>query len=90
MGEQDTIMTGQNMTDRTGWTQVSCPASDRIRDEHLDKVVSSSLTDLDGEYGDPVVYTEWSVGDVPLLRDYRWVATERECEHWIPDAEAAA
>lgn len=38
--------------------------------------VLSSLTDLDGEYGDPVMDTTWghTGTEVPVLRDVRWPA----------------
>lgn len=74
------------MWSRAGWKRISCEE----RNEHYALAGSalepvSSLTDLDGEFGTPVVFTEWARRDQdePLLRDYRWPDSERECEHYF-------
>lgn len=75
-----------NMHDLDGWVPISCPQSDEIR---TTAHPVSSLTDLSGDYGTPVVYTEWGApdSDAPVLRDYRWPdARERNCEHYVPEA----
>jgi hypothetical protein len=72
-----------NMHDLRGWAPVTCVASDAIRSN---KRPVSSLTDLSGTYGTPVVYTEWADADRPVLRDYRWPDSERDCAHYVPDA----
>ncbi len=70
------------MHDLNGWTPVACEQSDLIRDS-LRPV--SSLTDLTGQYGPPIVYTEWATDDErPVLRDYRWPNSEWECKHYVP------
>ncbi len=82
------------------WRQVNC----QERDALIDRLgrsyngfsaesgigVFSSLTDIDGEYGPPEIFTEWGyrVTDVPVLRDYRWPGSGRPCEHFIYDEAA--
>lgn len=84
-----------NMYDLTGWQPVTCLQRDAIifeRDGGVDLHVFSSLTDLYGNYGTPVVYTELGLGDEPILRDYRYPPSDgsnsgpdaRPCEHYIP------
>ncbi|WP_345434826.1 hypothetical protein [Microbacterium gilvum] len=83
------IVLPDDMRTLTGWQAVSCERSDEVRAEHLDKTVRSSLTDLDGRFGGPVIFTEWATADGrPLLRDYRWGAAERPCEHYEPEGGA--
>jgi hypothetical protein len=76
-----------NMHDVRGWKLVPCAESDEIRQGARPR---SSLTDLEGTYGTAVVYTEWSspTEDHPILRDYRWPQSDRECEHYVPEASA--
>ena len=46
----------RNMFDHSDWHQISCAERDpMVQALHP----FSSLTDLDGEYGTPIVYTEW-------------------------------
>ena len=74
---------GGNMHDKSGWVKIPCEESDQIRNASYG--VSSGLTDLDGVYGQAVVYTEWmDEMEGPLLRDYRWPHGDRPCEHWVP------
>lgn len=79
--------TGGNMLDRVGWMPVTCEEADEIR--RRDLFVSSTLTDLDGEFGDPVMYIEWGskVTKVAMLREYRWF-DGRPCEHLTPMVSA--
>jgi hypothetical protein len=81
----DRVTAGDNMNNRDGWHPVTCLLSDELRARSTR--VSSSLTDWDGEYGDPVTYTEWSDDDgTPLLRDYVWFHDDGDnCEHLTPD-----
>lgn len=79
----------QGMHDLDGWQRVTCEVAEVIK--HANAVrVFSSLTDPDGLYGHPVIYTEWGIpemsdGDVPLLRDYQWPQDpSRSCEHYVP------
>lgn len=71
----------QHIHDMSGWEQVLCVEADKIKsdrgyahDGSGDLTVYSSCTDLDGEFGDPLVFTEWGVSgneDQPVLREYR-------------------
>lgn len=71
-----------NMYDLDGWAPISCASSEELR---ADKTPVSSLTDPDGTHGTPIVYTEWATDDgTPVLRDYRWPNSSRECEHYTP------
>lgn len=72
----------RGMYDMTGWSLIDCVESDRIRSEHT-VTVASSLTDPSGVYSSGVVFSEWWAGDEPLLRDYRWTAEDRPCEHFV-------
>lgn len=69
------------MYDLDGWHEVGCTTSDGLRDTK--KIVSSSLSDPDGQYSDGgIFYTEWATPDgVPFLRDYRYL-DERPCKHY--------
>lgn len=72
-----------DMNDMRGWVKVTCEESDRLLETNLNKCVLSGLTDIDGEYGEPFVYREWGDGEgSPMVRDYRWPASDRECEHY--------
>ena len=83
------------MTGESVWVAVACEVADVIRhSEHVKP--TASKTDLSGEYGDPEVFTEWSVTypsgrEVAILREHRWpgrpddhgpVADARPCEHY--------
>lgn len=82
------------MHDRHGWTRITCAE----RDEHLSIMgdharVFSSLTDLSGEFGNPLVFTEWGRddGDEPILKDFRYPPEDGSnsgpdaapCEHYF-------
>lgn len=65
------------MNNMAGWLRITCYE----RDEHFALAKDtggiepiSGLTDPDGEYGTPLVFTEWARkdSDEPLLRDYRY------------------
>lgn len=72
-----------DMNDLSGWMEIACVESDAIREG---KRPVSSLTDPSGTYGTPVVYTEWAGRDDerPLLRDYLWPDSDRDCTHYVP------
>lgn len=78
---------GANMHDLTGWRKVSCTERESIFLSGDGFTVSSSLTDLDGEYGEPVVYTEWALGGLPRLRDYRYPDDGNDCAHYATEAD---
>lgn len=71
-----------------GFTRVDCVVADIIRNSP-ELRVASSLTDLGGRYGEPVVFTEWG-----LEAGGRWIVAMREirrpddptriCQHWVP------
>lgn len=72
------------MYDVAGWHTITCVESDELRQN---KRPRSSLTDMTGRFGEPVIYTEWEdTTGVPVLREYVWPQSKRECEHWVPDA----
>jgi hypothetical protein len=77
---------GGNMLNRIGWMPITCEESDSVR---KGLTPASSLTDLDGEFGEPVIYTEWysTETNVSILRDYRWF-DGRPCEHLVVMASA--
>lgn len=80
-----------DMRDMRGWQKISCTERDehyQIAEQALEPV--SSLTDPDGQFGTPIVFTEWARrdSDESLLRDYRWPAEgvsagARICEHYF-------
>lgn len=74
----------QGMHDKTGYVEISCQEYEDALTPDLR--VSSSLTDPDGVYGSPLVYTEWydPVTDRPVLRSYLRGPRdgERTCDHW--------
>lgn len=74
----------RDMYDLSGWTPVDCQRSDEVRSGTHPV---SSLTDLSGQFGEPIVYTEWADEfERPALRDYRWPESPRPCEHYVPVA----
>lgn len=74
-------MSSDNMDDLDGWTAVACHASDDIR--AVARSITSSLTDLHGQYGLPIIYTEWAFSDgIPVLRDYRYPDSDKPCAHY--------
>jgi hypothetical protein len=79
------------------WRKISCVEREDLIDEkgrsfngfHDESGIGvlSSLTDPDGTYGSPRVFTEWGYDyDQPVLRDERYPGTDRPCEHhaWEP------
>jgi hypothetical protein len=81
------MKTGGNMHDLTGWVEIDCLLADGILFDSTRSAPrpSSSLTDPEGEYGEPVTYTEWADGDVPRLRTYLYPAPRSECRHYVPE-----
>lgn len=78
-----------HMWDMNGWRKVDCETSEAVLIAHPDRSVGSSLTDLSGEFGEPIVFTEWDSDGSPILRNYRWPQTAgRVCEHWVPEVSA--
>lgn len=76
--------------DMTGWRSVDCREADLIRRQGAGLVVGSALTDTDGQYGRPLIFTEWwwrtAKGEEPVLRDYRHPdhgENEPGCAHYI-------
>lgn len=76
------------------WIKATCVERDLAF--HAEKLkVWSGLTDIDGEYGRPSMFTEWGSADgtTPIVADLRWLAEDdkRPCEHmiYIPKDQAA-
>lgn len=70
-----------------GWRQVTCSERDEVFRSMALPIVASSLTDPEGRYGDPVIFTEWADDadrDAAVLRDYL-----PNCTHFVPDEVAA-
>ena len=77
------------------WRRVTCEERDDVYNAGIDGWgVGSSLTDLDGLYGEPQMFTEWwdKATERPVLRDRRYPSREfgradlRPCEHFVADA----
>lgn len=72
------------MTNPT-WSRIACEVADVLRHQEARPLVPvGSLTDLAGEFGRPLVYTEWGFKDTeqPVMREYRWPKQDRPCEHY--------
>jgi hypothetical protein len=84
------------MEDMNSWRPTSCFEADVIRRQGSGLSVASSLTDQDGEYGQPTIFTEWWWNDrIPVLRDYRYPGQHgapdyRPCRHFIAQSLEAA
>lgn len=69
-----------------GWVHATCIERD-ILFKSSQLTVWSGLTDLDGTYGAPCMFTEWGSADgtTPVVADLRWIAEDdkRPCEHRI-------
>lgn len=83
-------LTPRGSHDLTGWRNIDCREADLIRRQGAGLIVASSLTDTEGQYGDPVIFTEWwwrnAAGDEPVLRDYRYPSEADpafSCTHFI-------
>lgn len=78
-----------SMYDLTGWRSLSCGQRELVvtaMELTGGKRPVSSLTDLDGTFGPPVIFTEWESEDGrTLLRDYldRPFTDSANCSHWI-------
>jgi hypothetical protein len=80
------VFTNESM----GFVRVGCMIADLLKQNEIVKP-HSSLTDLHGEFGEPIVFTEWGItttdgtGTRVVLREIRWPdAPERDCQHWVP------
>jgi len=85
----------KGMWDMTSWVGVNCFEADVIRRQGSGLSVASSLTDHDGEYGQPVIFTEWWWFEIPVLRDYRYPGQRGEpdykpCKHYLATGPKAA
>lgn len=79
------------MMGRDGWVEIPCREADEIRSQGV--TPGSSLTDLSGERGTAVMYTEWwNEANEPVLRDYLWHPREERaaCEHLVPASTAGS
>lgn len=59
-----------SMDDLADWVPIDCDERDYLIDGPRPLSVASSLTDLEGRFGTPVIFTEWWLDDQPVLRDY--------------------
>ena len=72
------------------WVPIPCLTADLIR-QHPDVHVHASRTDMTGEYGEPCIYTEWGIDDIPVMREWRYPSAvpgepdPRPCEHLAYD-----
>lgn len=72
-----------DMWDLDGWAEVSCHERDGMQDDMLRPI--SSLTDPEGEFGSPIIFTEWGFNDDhPVIRDYR--VPGEGCTHYVNEA----
>jgi len=82
------------MNDLAGWRLVTCREADVIRRQGAGLQVASGLSDLNGQYGKPIVFTEWWWDNEPVLREYRYPADngayDTPCAHWIATSPEAA
>lgn len=76
------------------WIEVACEVADVIR--HCEHVTpSAGRSDLDGEWGAPSVYTEWSMRDKPIMREWRFPSRipgepdPEPCRHEVPTRDEA-
>ena len=75
------------------WITATCKERDEVFYAN-ELSVWSGLTDLDGEYGIPSMFTEWGSydGTTPIVADLRYTeeGTTRPCEHriYVPAATA--
>jgi len=80
-----------SMGNLTGWRQVSCREADLIRRQGSGLKPASTLTDHEGQFGKPIVFTEWWWDDEPVLREYRYPTDDgTPCGHWIAASDEAA
>lgn len=82
------------MWDLDGWTPIPCAQREEIVHNHTHGklTVFSGLTDPEGEYGSPLVYTEWGIADEerPVLRDYLTYDDNRKpkkCTHYLKETK---
>ncbi|MFZ1361440.1 MAG: hypothetical protein WAS05_00700 [Candidatus Nanopelagicales bacterium] len=81
---------GQDTYDSFGWVEVTC-VIDALLVQAPGLKVASTITDLDGLYGEPLSYTEWFITDqndqeLPVLRSFYWPnrGESGECRHYVP------
>ena len=74
--------------------KISCVERDELLAASV-WTIGASLTDADGIYGRPTIYTEWESEDGRLLTDRRWLRRghysppdAEPCEHTISEIEA--
>jgi hypothetical protein len=79
------------------WRQVSCEERDAFYAAGIeDWCPGSTLTDLDGQFGEPEMFIEWwdRETEQPQLRDQRWPRRggerpdARPCQHHVWDEDA--
>lgn len=93
-GVSRTNLSPRGIHDMTGWEHITCHQRELIYRSGQGLVPASSLSDLGGTYGTPVVFTEWwttGLWEVPVLRDYRYPDDNPSvCHHWLAAGYEAA
>lgn len=71
------------------WVRADCKASDTARGDH-DVKVWSSLSDTTGDFGVPLMFTEWGTpdGTRPVVADLRYIDSDKPCEHYVYEVSA--
>jgi hypothetical protein len=75
------------------WRRITCDERESLWRERGDRLrISATLTDIDGRYGDPQIFTQWEgADDVQVLQDRRFPQPSgerpdlRPCEHYVPE-----
>ena len=69
--------------------QIPCGDRDEALGDKKEWTATASLTDIDGEFGEPHIYTRWEHARRDYaIEDYRWPSRGgtspdvRPCEHW--------
>lgn len=77
-----------SMFEMSGWVEVTCLAADVIRRHGMS--VASSLTDPRGNFGPPLIFTEWWWAGTPVLRDYQYPTPAAvRCAHFVASTTEA-
>lgn len=66
------------------WREATCAESDAVHADQ-DLMVWSYLTDTEGEFGDPIIFTQWGSRDEtrPAVANVRFPGSQKRCVHRI-------
>lgn len=79
--------------DRDRWAKITCDEREslicRNGERYAGLGVAAGRTDMDGQYGEPTIFTEWFDKDTeePVLRDYRFPGRRTPDDPYPPDAK---